>query len=1785
MKIQSPCPTCKKTFHVDPRYLGTEVRCKTCGTTFRLADDASQKDAERAPVEPAAGASAEAVGDPLIGTQVGQYRIVERLGAGGMSTVYKAEHTGLRRLSALKILHEDLLQRSSRAVALFMREARSAAALSHPNIVAVHNVGEADGRHFIEMELVEGTDLRVRLGEQGRLSIGEATRVVRETAEALAAAHACHIVHRDIKPGNILLDSENTAKVADFGLAKNVEDDMEITKDAKAVIGTAPYMSPEQCDGKPLDHRSDIYSLGVSYFFLVTGELPFRSTSALSVMLKHKTEPVPDPRGIVPGVPDVVCRIITRAMAKAPEDRYPSCEELIRDLDTALSVAKEMRESGADVTPPPIASSDGPRTLEEAPTAATMIVKRPVAGKPGGRQLRPKPASPQPSDQRPTPAPEPGEMQNLDLAPVEWERGDVVLDTYEVVGALGEGAMGKVYLVHHLGWEQDLAVKVVRPELLRTRRVVQSFLSEIESWINLGVHPNVVSCYYVRTLNEIPCIFVDHVDGGSLSDWIHGRRKEPPKLYRGKPKAVVARILDIAIQAARGLHAAHETGLMHLDVRPANILITGEGAAKLTDFALAGAQVSADQEAAAGRVGTSHAYCSPEQERGGGLSRGADVWSWAASVLHMLVGDVTWASGPAAAEALEQYLGAGSQAARVPKIPDALADVLRKCLAPKPEDRWVNIAEAVAGVEQAYNDMMAAPYGRQEPKAAELHVAGLSNRAVSLVDLGQTSEAEKLLGEAIRAQPNHREATFNLALLSWRMGLQTDEATLLGLTTAASGSDAPETWAYLRGMVHLERGDLEGARRELQIESLSDDPKARDARQATDEAINASRGSFCAHVLPGGDHEPTTIALSPDGRRIAAGTDGGSVLLWQTPAAEPDRVFDECESKVVVLGFVDEGQHLLSCHRDGTIQLLDPTQGERILRHKISGMTIRGGWITASSGKALLCGDDGGLYISFPPKYAPMRVEWGHSVRADAIALLAGGRQALIAHLSRLHCYDLGAKRLIAAYTGHEALVTSLAISPNERRAVSGSEDATIRVWHLDDIYRQRVLRGHRGPVRSVAFLADSRHVVSAGDDQTVRIWEVGSGKCVRTLAGHEAAVRVLATDSEGRRLSSAGVDGTICVWQVGLEAIRSCPFMVCQAQTVAHTAQDEDAFLKLLQQSKEAQKADRLADAYALVREATELPGFNRSPRARVALITLTSAARRCDLKDIWDRGVLKAMAMEAGVAAITPDGRLGVSGGDDGIPHLWNLHTGARIRALPAFGRRITAIEISPDGARCAVGGDYRAVRILDMPTGKPMVSFEEKSVSTTSLAFSQDGQLLATNAQFAGVKLWNAATGKIIREFRGCSETIGNVDVSPDGRFMCSADMRGSVLVWDAGCKQPVRRFTGHANQPTGVRFSPRAGLALSGDADGEAVLWQLADGQEVARWVVGTAPVCSLAFSPEGNFVVAATGDGVVSVWQLTWNTGTRPQAIREGAAKAHSGELSSLAFSTNLQAAFGAAGSKGLSVIEMDWDLEFPKSAPAAEETSALPGDTPWPGITGRELYLRKCADAVHWCADIWQNGAHWWRDRIDWGDMRRRVLRTAAIVAVLVALPLLYARFRTRLPVIGAASKITHARYLLYGDQNPDAMRMSVKAVVLRRSIADLQFVREEYHKQKRLGKGSHILRRLDNVKTYLEPIIRRKDTRMLIDMFITSDADPCVQLIIMAAVVYTGDVPPDEVALPLLSKAIESKYRRVRRAAVDCLVGIGAQALPVLEKAANHHEEEVRYSAYDAMDRLRGAK
>lgn len=276
----------------------------------------------------------------LVGTSLsGRYRLEARIAAGGMSTVYRAMDETLERQVAVKLMNREVASDSAQ-LERFRREARAVARLSHPHIVGVIDAGE-DGepshpRPYIVFEYVDGETLKDRIRRLGRLPITEAVAYAIEIARALGAAHAGHIVHRDVKPQNVLLDHEGSAKVTDFGIARTMEED-GLTADGR-VLGTTDYVSPEQALGHPVTPQSDLYSLGVVLYEMLTGEVPFRGESQVAVAMKHVREELPDVQSRRPEVSAALAAVVETATAKRLDERYADDVELIADLEDALAL-------------------------------------------------------------------------------------------------------------------------------------------------------------------------------------------------------------------------------------------------------------------------------------------------------------------------------------------------------------------------------------------------------------------------------------------------------------------------------------------------------------------------------------------------------------------------------------------------------------------------------------------------------------------------------------------------------------------------------------------------------------------------------------------------------------------------------------------------------------------------------------------------------------------------------------------------------------------------------------------------------------------------------------------------------------------------------------------------------------------------------------------------------------------------------------------------------------------------------------------------------------------------------------------------------------------------------------------------------------------------------------------------------------------------------------------------------------------------------------------------------
>ena len=309
-------------------------------------------------------------------TRLGHYDIVSELGRGGMGVVYKGFEGSLHRYVAIKVL-ADSLAHDEGVKERFLREARSMAALNDPHIIQIYFIGEDEGQTFFVMEFVEGESLGSMLKRDHRLTVEQAAKIIHQTALGLASAHDRGVVHRDIKPGNLMITSRGTVKIADFGIALSSHDLSSKLTSTGEFVGTPGYLSPEVCLGKPVDQRSDIFSLGIVLFEMLTGRMPFNDESPLGLMLEVVKADIPDVRELNHDVDPEIAQVLARMIAKDPAARYQDCHELV----AALAMH-------------PLVARGGPITVQTkmSPAASTLVgQKTPVSAQ---AALRSTPATP-----------------------------------------------------------------------------------------------------------------------------------------------------------------------------------------------------------------------------------------------------------------------------------------------------------------------------------------------------------------------------------------------------------------------------------------------------------------------------------------------------------------------------------------------------------------------------------------------------------------------------------------------------------------------------------------------------------------------------------------------------------------------------------------------------------------------------------------------------------------------------------------------------------------------------------------------------------------------------------------------------------------------------------------------------------------------------------------------------------------------------------------------------------------------------------------------------------------------------------------------------------------------------------------------------------------------------------------------------------------------------------------------------------------------------------------------
>jgi len=314
-KLGIKCPECQHDNPPDTIYCG---KCATPLLQTEVAPPSHTETMETPKEELTTGA-----------TFAGRYQIIEELGRGGMGKVYKAFDTEIRERVALKLI-TAVIAADKKTIERFRNELKLARKIRHKNVCQMYDLSKAKDNYYITMEYVPGEDLRSFMRRSEQLSVRKTISIAKQICEGLSEAHRLGVVHRDLKPGNIMIDRDGNTRIMDFGIARSIEE--KGVTDTKALIGTPKYMSPEQVEGKGIDQRSDIYSLGIILFEMVTGQVPFDGDTALAIALKHKTEPAPDPKGIKATIPDDLSRVIMRCLEKEKERRYQSATEVLAEL-------------------------------------------------------------------------------------------------------------------------------------------------------------------------------------------------------------------------------------------------------------------------------------------------------------------------------------------------------------------------------------------------------------------------------------------------------------------------------------------------------------------------------------------------------------------------------------------------------------------------------------------------------------------------------------------------------------------------------------------------------------------------------------------------------------------------------------------------------------------------------------------------------------------------------------------------------------------------------------------------------------------------------------------------------------------------------------------------------------------------------------------------------------------------------------------------------------------------------------------------------------------------------------------------------------------------------------------------------------------------------------------------------------------------------------------------------------------------------------------------------------
>jgi WD40 repeat protein len=1061
------------------------------------------------------------------------------------------------------------------------------------------------------------------------------------------------------------------------------------------------------------------------------------------------------------------------------------------------------------------------------------------------------------------------------------------LGHYEVIEMVGRGGMGLVLKAFDPTLQRVVAIKVVAAQLASNASARKRFVREAQAAAAVR-NEHVIDIHAVEGDSERPFLVMEYVSGMSLQE----------RLERTGPLAV-KEVLRIGIQTAAGLAAAHAQGLVHRDVKPANILLeNGVERVKLTDFGLARAVDDASLTQSGVVAGTPQ-YMAPEQARGEAVDHRADLFSLGSVLYALCAGHAPFrASGTLAVlkrvcEDTPRHIQEIN-----PDVPDWLAAIIARLHAKGPAERFQSAAEVaevlskhLAHLQQAGGEwrVTSGPPTTRHPPPATRHRNGrrwLVAAAVLAVLLGglALTEASGVTRVAatvvciftpegtlvVEADDPNVKVTVegDGGLVISDAGTQELRLRPGSYRLQASKDGKPirtEVVTISRGEKRVVRVSLEaGGRAELRPAFVFTPPPPGPLDRLDPAGIPAEeRFGWQPQELVAvlGEHRQrdwapiTSVAWSIDGKRIASSGWDYAIRVRDADTMRERAVLRGHTREVQSVALSRDGRHLLSGGWDETVRWWDVETGQELRRLGGHGQVE----IVALSpdGRRALSGHhDRTVRLWDLDTGAELRSFEGHTDSVGGVAFSGDGRRAISGgfdHTVRL--WDVESGQQLHRLEGHTGQVRAVAFSPDGRLALSGNiygtkdnhdyppSDCDLRLWDVETGRELRRFQGHASLVEGVTFSPDNQHALSCSWDGALRWWDVATGKELRRFQGNAGPLTCLALSPNGRRAVSGGWDGCLRLWDVAsgkeLPPVTGPTGVTCQV-----------AF----------------------------------SPGGSHVL-----AAGGDKIVRFWDLAQLKEARRFEGhtdpviSVALSPDGRRALSascthhlfvpqpanGDRTGGPwRLWDVQTGKEIRRFQGPSTwGAGCVAFSPDGQRALTGCQFR-VLLWDVESGRQLGTLDGHAGAVLSVAFSPDGRRALSASGDTTVRLWQLDSGKELRCFRGHTWAATSVAFSPDGHHAVSGSDDGTVRLWDLDADPPQGRtfFKWNTDNVWSVAFGPDGKTLASAGRDGRIILWNVLAGDKLREWQL-PGPVRGVTFASDGRHLAAANGNGTVYILRL------------------------------------------------------------------------------------------------------------------------------------------------------------------------------------------------------------------------------------------------------------------------------------------------------------------------------